>query len=196
MTSVNVLTRTYRRAHFLKLPLCALGLVVLLTACVTPHKYEPTSVYRAPKDIPLAASTPLPLTVRMVKLVDASPPDDRADHPLYGDGISATTPDRFRGTLEDALTEAVAKDFSRHEVFKDLAQNRNNEDLRLEGKIHRFYQRRSEYLWTLCCGLIGILLPFPLMREEGEVDLELTLSHSDGNLVRSYRGTTFVNELR
>ena len=72
-------------------------------------------------------------------------------------------------------------------MFKELSDDEKSE-LLLGGKIHRFSQRREQYLWTLCCGLIGAILPFPLMKEEGAVDLELTLSGKDGRTIKTYRG--------
>ena len=60
--------------------------------------------------------------------------------------------------------------------------------MRLGGKIHKFSQRREQYLWALCCGLLGALIPFPLMKEEGEVDFELTLFRTDDSAIKSYRG--------
>ena len=168
--------------------LVSLLLCCLLTACGSPSKYTPRpSIHLL---VPSGPSSPnsLPLIVRMVKLVDVSPAEDKEDGWRYGSGWSMTSPERLNGALDVLLTEAVVGDFRTHGVFKDLVHDHQEEQLRLEGKIHKFYQRRGEYLWALCCGLIGALLPFPLTKEEGEVDLEFTLSQPDGSSIKSYRG--------
>ncbi len=133
-------------------------------------------------------SEPLPETVRVGKLIDVSPPEDKEDGWLYGSGWSVTSPERLNGELAPLLTKAIVSDFQFHNVFKGLTEDSKGEALVLEGKIHRSEQRREQYIWTLCCGLLGFVLPFPLMKEEGEVDLELTLSREEGNPIRSYRG--------
>jgi hypothetical protein len=124
----------------------------------------------------------------MVKLVDASSTQDKEDGWLYGSGWSVTSPERLNGDLAALLTEAIVVSLKSNGVFKDVIQDDQREQARIEGQIHKFYQRREQYLWTLCCGLLGVLLPFPLMKEEGEVDIELTLSHPNGSSVKSYRG--------
>jgi hypothetical protein len=130
------------------------------------------------------------LKVRLAKAVDVSPIEDKEDGWLYGSGWSVTSPDRLSGDLETLMTEAIANDFRSHKVFHALATDQPQEQLLLEGKVHRFYQRREQYLWSLCCGLVGMLLPFPLMKEEGAVDIELTLLRPDHTTIKSYRGTS------
>jgi hypothetical protein len=124
----------------------------------------------------------------MVKLVDVSPAEDKEDGWLYGSGWSVTSPERLNGDLADLLTKAVVTDLKLKRVFKDVSQDDQSEQARIEGKIHKFYQRRKDYLWALCCGLLGALLPFPLMKEEGEVDIELTLFQLNGTPLKAYRG--------
>jgi hypothetical protein len=124
----------------------------------------------------------------MVKLVDVSSAEDKEDGWLYGSGWSVTSAERLNGDLAVLITDAIAKDFQSHGVFQIFAQDQQQEQMRLGGKIHKFSQRREQYLWALCCGLLGAVIPFPLMKEEGEVDLELTLFRTDGSTVKSYRG--------
>lgn len=165
-----------------------LGLTCLLQGCVAPHKYKPTVISTPAQQSEPSNSNTIPLAVRVVKLVDVSPADDKEDGWLYSSGWSVTSPERLNGDLTGLLTEAIAVDLRSNGVFKNVVQDDQREHLRLEGKIHRFYQRREHYLWALCCGLLGALLPFPLMKEEGEVDIELTLSYPNGSLIKSYRG--------
>lgn len=99
----------------------------------------------------------------------------------------STSPEKLNGDLSSLITDAIARDFQSHGVFQSLTQDQR-EPMRLGGKIHKFTQRRQQYLWGLCCGLLGVLIPFPLMKEEGEVELELTLYRGDDSLIRSYRG--------
>ena len=160
----------------------------LISACGTPSKLSLTFTSTNPTESIPTTSNPIPMTVRIVKLVDVSPPEDKEDGWIYGSGWSVTAPERLNGDLAVILTKAVAENMRSHAVFKDLIQNQQNERMLLGGKIHKFYQRRENYLWGLCCGLLGILLPFPLMKEEGEVDLELTLSGIEENSLKSYRG--------
>lgn len=164
-----------------------LGLTWFLTACVAPQKYTPAITSTPPTEAVPTSSNPLPFTVRMVKLVDVSPPEDKVDGWLYGSGWSVTSPERLNGDLAVLLTAVAAEDLRSHEMFSELTEDHKSEQIRIGGKIHRFYQRREQYLWTLCCGLLGVLLPFPLMKEEGEVDLELTLSGTDDKIIKSYR---------
>jgi hypothetical protein len=95
--------------------------------------------------------------------------------------------------LETVISEAIANDFRSHNLFDTLVNDQSEGQILLEGKVHKFYQRRQYYLWNLCCGLLGVLLPFPLMKEEGAVDIELTLSRLDHTTIKSYRGkSSFV----
>jgi hypothetical protein len=165
-----------------------LGLTWLLTACAAPHKYTPSISLSTPERSEPLISNPIPVTVRMIKLVDISPAEDKEDGWKYGSGWSVTSANRLNGDLPFLITEAIAKEFKSRGVFQTLAQDKQQEQIGLGGKIHRFYQRREQYLWSICCGLIGALIPFPLMKEEGEVDLELTLFRTDGSAVKSYRG--------
>jgi len=164
------------------------ALTFLLTACVAPKKYTPSVFPITPERSEPAIFNTIPITVRMVKLVDVSPAEDKVDGWKYGSGWSVTSAERLRGDLPVLITEAVEKEFLWRKVFQTFAQNTQQEQIGLGGKIHRFYQRQEGYLWSLCCGLLGVLLPFPLMKEEGEVDLELTLFRADGSTLKSYRG--------
>ena len=71
------------------------ALTCLLTACVSPSKYTPRpSIHLL---VPSGPSSPnsLPLIVRMVKLVDVSPAEDKEDGWRYGSGWSMTSPERL-----------------------------------------------------------------------------------------------------
>lgn len=174
--------------RFVRLSLSLIGLTWLLTACVAPHKYTPAIISTTSQQSEPATSTPIPVPVRMVKLVDVSAAEDKEDGWLYGSGWSVTSAERLNGDLTGLLTEAIAKDFRSRGMFQAFVQDQQQEQMELGGKIHKFYQRRAQYLWSLCCGLLGVILPFPLMKEEGEVDLEVTLSRKDGSAIKSYRG--------
>lgn len=174
--------------QFVRFWLPLFALTCLLTACVAPTKYTPSVFPITPERSEPVISNPIPITVRMVKLADVSPAEDKEDGWKYGSGWSVTSAERLRGDLPVLITEAVEKEFRSRRVFQTLAQDTQQEQIGLGGKIHRFYQRREGYLWSLCCGLLGGFLPFPLMKEEGEVDLELTLFRADGSTLKSYRG--------
>ncbi len=168
--------------------MCALGLTVLFSGCVSTAKYTPTIKDKMPVPSDQLASVTIPVAVQMVKLVDVSPAEDKEDGWLYGSGWSVTSPERLKGPLDVILKDAIMNDFKEHGLFKEVSQENPGDLLKLEGKVYRFYQRREHYLWSLCCGLLGILIPFPLMKEEGEVNIELTLTRFDGSTLRSYRG--------
>ncbi len=182
----------YNRAvgwiQFVRTLLPIIGITWLLTACVAPNKYTPASTYTTPDRSEPSVTKSIPITVRMVKLIDVSAAEDKEDGWLYGSGWSVTSAERLNGDLAVLVTDAIAKDFQSHGVFQTLAQGQPQEQLRLGGKIHKFYQRREQYLWALCCGLLGVLMPFPLLKEEGEVELELTLFRTDDSPVKSYTG--------
>lgn len=188
MTGVSERNRAAGWLQFVRASLPLIGLTWLLTACVAPHKYTPTINFNTSERSESSNSDPMLVAVRLVKLVDVSPAEDKEDGWLYGSGWSVTSAERLDGDLAVRITEAIAKDFRLHEVFQTLVQDQRQEQLGLGGKIHKFYQRREQYLWALCCGLLGVVIPFPLMKEEGGVDLELTLFRTDGSTVKSYRG--------
>ncbi len=96
----------------------------------------------------------------MVKLVDMSPADDKEDGWIYGSGWSVTSPERLRGPLDAALNDAIMNDFKEHGLFRELCQENRGDQLQLEGKIHSFISAGEHYLWSLCCGLLGILSHF------------------------------------
>jgi hypothetical protein len=190
MTDVSECNRLVGWVQFARFCLPLIALTWLLTACVAPQKYTPTIGLTTPEQSEPSISLPIPVTVRMVKLFDVSPAKDKEDGWLYGSGWSVTSAERLKGELAVLITDAVARDFQSHGVFQALAQDQQQqqEQMRLGGKIHKFSQRREQYLWALCCGLLGAILPFPLMKEEGEVDLELTLFRTDDSAIKSYRG--------
>ena len=190
MTGVSTCNRLAIWLQFVRFSLPLIGLTWLLTACVAPHKYTPTIISTTLEQSEPSVSTPIPVTVRMVKLVDVSAAEDKEDGWLYGSGWAVTSAERLNGDLAVLITDAIAKDFQSREVFQMLAQDQQQEQMRLGGRIHKFSQRREQYLWALCCGLLGVVIPFPLMKEEGEVDLELTLFRTDDSTVKSYRGTS------
>lgn len=167
-----------------------LAFIWFLTGCAAAPKqiYTPNVPYTSRTQQVLVNSNPIPVTVRMVPLVDVSPPEDKVDGALYGDGWSATSSEQLKGDLAVLLTRAIADDLRTNNVFKELTDDQKDGQLVLGGKIYKFSQRREQYLWALCCGLIGVILPFPLMKEEGAVDLELTLSGEDGKTIKTYRG--------
>jgi len=57
-------------------------------------------------------SEPLPETVRVGKLIDVSPPEDKEDGWLYGSGWSVTSPERLNGELAPLLTKAIVSTFN------------------------------------------------------------------------------------
>lgn len=187
METLSEANRVARWRQCMRASLLLMGLACLLTACVAPNKYTPASTYIPSAQLEPAGTTTLPIKVQMIRLIDASPSEDKNDGWLYGSGWSLTSPEKLNGDLSALITEAITKDFQSHGMFQSLTQDQR-EPMRLGGKIHKFTQRRQQYLWVFCCGLLGVLLPFPVMKEEGEVDLELTLSRGADRLIRSYRG--------
>ncbi|MDR4496058.1 MAG: hypothetical protein AB7P17_14960 [Nitrospirales bacterium] len=179
--------------QILKFALYLFAFTPLLVACGTHSKYTPAITSDVPPHPEIEKSNSIPLKIRFIKLIDVSSAEDKEDGWLYGSGWSVTSPERLNGNLETVLTEAIANNLRFHNIFDTIVTDHSDEPIVLEGKIHRFYQRREQYLWGLCCGLLGLLLPFPLMKEEGEVDIELTLSISDHTRIKSYRGkSSFV----
>ena len=175
-----------------------LALAWSLTACGAPQKYTPPVTSTPSPSTPSNESVTAPtgrvlLIARIVKLEDVSPPEDKEDGWLYGSGWSLTSPERLNGDLDVLLTRFITNNLRRHGVFKEVIEDPQRAQVVVGGKIHRFYQRKTQYFWTLCCSVLGLIIPFPLMKEEGEVDLELTLSGLDGNTTTSYRGkSSFV----
>lgn len=174
--------------QFVRFWLPLFALTCLLTACVAPQKYTPSVFPITPERSDPLTYTPIPITVRMVKLVDVSPAADKEDGWKYGSGWSVTSAERLQGDLPLVITKAIEKSFQFRRLFQTLSQDEQQEQIGLGGKIHRFYQRRVQYPWGLFFGLLGAIIPFPLMKEEGEVDLELTFFRTDGSTVKSYRG--------
>jgi hypothetical protein len=176
-----------------KFALYLFAFTTLLAGCSTPAKYTPNITSNVPPRSDIEKSNSIPLKVRFIKLIDVSPVEDKEDGWLYGSGWAVTSPERLNGDLETSLSEAIADNLRFHNIFDTIVTDQSDEAILLEGKIHRFHQRSQQYLWALCCGLLGVLLPFPLMKEEGEVDIELTLSRSDKTRIKSYRGkSSFV----
>jgi hypothetical protein len=72
--------------QFLRFSLSLITLTWLLTACVAPQKYTPTIIFTTLEQSEPSISIPIPITVRLVKLVDVSPAEDKEDGWLYGSG--------------------------------------------------------------------------------------------------------------
>ncbi len=157
--NASISTRMIRSVHLSELPTCALGLMVLLSGCVSTAKYSPAVKDNIPVPSDQVSSVTIPVSVQMAKLVDRSPAEDKEDGWLYGTGWSVTSPERLKGPLDVVLKDAIMNDFKEHGIFKEFDQQDHEDQLKLEGKVHKFYQRREHYLWSLCCGLLGILIP-------------------------------------
>ena len=172
--------------QFMRVCFPAIVITSLLIACVTPRKYTPEIVYTTPEQLDPAGTKSIPLTVRMLRLVDVSPAEDKEDGWIYGGGKSFTSAEGLNGDLAALITEEITKDFQSHGVFQSLTQDQRQEQMRIGGKIHKFSQRTQRYIWWGWGPGWA-----PMVKEEGEVELELALVRADDTSVKSYRGKAF-----
>lgn len=161
----------------------------LLAACVP---YKPTlSLEKSPHTIPASVSVQL--------LRDASPPDDKED--LAEGTVSQTK--SMEGDLSELVAQAIVADFSATGVFQsiraDQAGRRDGDhpDLILSGTIHRFYGQATIPSWLMIPGVGWAVNAFasPAQEWQGAVDLELTVTRPDGQVVGTYRGRAAYQEV-
>ena len=151
---------------------------LVLSACVP---YKPTLLL---DNSPVT----IPAKVRVMPLYDASPPDDK--EPATSNGFAQTSADSLEEELSTLVTRAILADFSATSVFKSLAVTERSPDLILSGTINRFYGEVTLPSWARVPGVAWAVSVFwsPVQERHGTVDLELTLSRPEGELLGRYRG--------
>ncbi len=139
-------------------------------------------------NINLTKTSPsIPLKIDSRPLVDSSPPAGKESGYMTGSGSSATSKETLKGDLATLITTLLRGEFQRSNLFEAIDSDLPTPDLVLSGTIHRFYERTTEPLIGLCCGLLTGFIGLPFFIEEGAVDLEPTLSSPDGKIVKTYR---------
>jgi len=158
-------------------------LALFFTACVP---YKPTlALEKSPHTIPASVSVQL--------LRDASPPDDKED--LAEGTVSQTG--SMEGDLSALVTQAIVADFSATGVFRSIRKGGDHSDLILSGTIHRFYGQATIPSWLMIPGVGWAVNAFasPAQEWQGAVDLELTVTRPDGQVVGTYRGRAAYQEI-
>lgn len=169
---------------------CVLTMILFsISGCYTYKGPQYAPNLQLPKN-----STPIPVKVRFDLLADHSPAADRESGYMQGSGSSATSKGTLKGELADLVTASLRGEFQQAHVFESLEADQAAPNLVLTGGIHRFYERTTEPIISICCGLIGAFIGLPLLIEEGEVDLELTLSTPEGKVVKTYRKRAEFNK--
>jgi len=169
-----------------QLSVLLVGCVMLLCSGCVP--YKPTlHLEESPHTIPAK--------VYLEPLRDASPPGDKED--ASGQSLSQTSADLMEGDLTTLVTRAILTDFRATSVFQSISPERENPDLVLSGTIHRFYGQVALPSWLLIPGVKLAVQAFwgIVQGWEGDVDLELTLARSDGQVLSTYRGQAHYQEI-
>jgi hypothetical protein len=141
----------------------------------------------------------IPASVAVLTLRDASPPDDKED--LAEGTVSQTK--SLEGALATMVTQAIIADFSATGVFRSIRAGRASQkdgdhpDLILSGTIHRFYGQATIPSWLMIPGVGWAVNAFasPAQEWQGAVDLELTVTRPDGQVIGSYRGHATYQEI-
>ena len=151
---------------------------LVLSACVP---YKPTLFL---DNSPVT----IPVRVQVLPLYDASPQDDR--EPATSNGFAQTSADSLEEELSTLVTRAILADFSATSVFKSIATMERGPDLILSGTINRFYGEVTLPSWAKVPGVTWAVSVFwsPVQERHGMVDLELTLSRPEGEVLGRYRG--------
>ena len=137
----------------------------------------------------------IPAKVRVETLRDTSPQDDKEHASSHS--FSQTSADSLEEDLSTLVTRAIVADFSTTSVFRSVANTERSPDLILSGTIHRFYGEVTLPTWAMIPGVAWAVSVFwsPVQERHGAVDLELTLSRPDGELLARYRGCEQYGEV-
>ena len=137
----------------------------------------------------------IPAKVLVQSLRDASPPTDKEHATTHS--FSQTSEDSLEEDLSALVTRAIVADFSSTSVFKSVASSERSPDLILGGTIHRFYGEVTLPSWAMIPGVAWAVSVFwsPVQERHGAVDLELTLSKPDGEMLGRYRGCEEYGEV-
>ncbi|OGL49503.1 MAG: hypothetical protein A3C43_03135 [Candidatus Schekmanbacteria bacterium RIFCSPHIGHO2_02_FULL_38_11] len=127
--------------------------------------------------------------VQIEEFIDETP---QGDHSKKIGGTSCTSADTLEGSLTVGITNAVMKAFYESQVFDIITRRIDNPDLILRGKIHRFYGKAGPNALFWCTIPIDPIWLFgvPVLSNEGEVDIEISLFSPKRELISSYRQMT------
>lgn len=119
--------------------------------------------------------------------IDESPAEDKSRR---AGGTSATEHGTLAGDLATEVTNAILDDFSKNQVFEVIKKKIDDPDIIIKGKIRRFYGKAgpNALFWFTIPVDILWLLGLPVMSDEGEVDLEISVYRPDGFLLGTYSG--------
>lgn len=158
---------------------------LLLPACVP---YKPT-LFLDPSPVTI------PATVQVHTLRDSSPQDDKVHASAHS--FSQTSADSLEEDLSALVTRAIVADFNTTSVFRSVASTERAPDLILSGTIHRFYGEVTLPAWAMIPGVAWAVSVFwsPVQERHGSVDLELTLSRPDGEMLGRYRSCEEYGEV-
>jgi len=163
------------------------ALIVVLGVGVAAFSISCTSFTYKPAISLNASPKTIKATVQIETFADETPPADKWKQ--FG-GVSATEPGTLAGELAIEVTDAVLTDFSNNLVFDAIKKKVEGEpDLIMNGRIHRFYGKagpNAVFWFTIPVDIVW-LCGVPVLRDKGEVDLEISLRRPGGPVLATYR---------
>lgn len=161
-------------------PAMMVFVAILSTGCLSINYKPAVSLGTSPKTIKA--------NVKLETFTDLTPAEDKSS---VFTGTSACEPGTLEGDLASDVTDAIMTDFNNNQVFENVKKRfESKPDLIMKGSVHRFYGKFGPMpiFWLTIPIDIVWLLGVPVMSDDGQVDLEITLARPDGTVLGTYHG--------
>ena len=133
--------------------------------------------------------------VQIQQFVDRSPNSDTNGKFA---GFSVREQGTLEGELTSDITQAILTDFNNNQVFSNVKQrfDTGSPDLVMKGTIHRYYGTFGPTTLMWATIPIDIIWYFgvPVMGDDGQVDLEVSLCRPNGAVLGTYHGRAAFNQ--
>jgi|GEM_PF-5059559 len=159
---------------------------MLMTGCVAPQPYYKPAVSLGPSPHTIQTK------VQLQPFIDDSPQGE-ADS---AGGFSIRREGVLAGDLATDVTQAVLSDFSVNQVFQSVGQGvATQPDLIMKGTINHYCGKfgPNAIFWLTIPIDITWFLGVPIMDEDINVDLSVSLQRLDGTVVGNYHGASIIS---
>ena len=165
--------------------------ILILTLCITSCA---TIISYSPKVSLDTSSQTIKKTVKVLNFVDNVPIDDKKKP--FG-GYSVTDSESLAGNLSTEVTNAIVQDFNTNDVFTKISKNDDNPDFIIKGEIINF---KGKYHPTIGAWITLPIDPiwffgFPIMKDDINIQIKLSIYKKSGELVGEYYGKSFSTKL-
>jgi hypothetical protein len=164
--------------------------ILILTFCLT----SCATISYTPKVSLDTSINTIKKTVKVENFIDNVPIVQRKKP--FG-GYSVTDSESLAGSLSTEVTNAIVEDFNTNGLFSKVSKREENPDFVIKGEIVNFkgkYHPSNAFWFTLPIDIIW-LFGIPVMKDDIDIHIKLSIYKNSGKLVGEYYGKSSNSKL-